>query len=250
LFFGYERIEKFFFGEPHNIIVSIFKDHIHINQATDPESFYYFKHGRKYTQICDVFIPAEFLEYCLQMYKNQIENEKLKKYIKSYEIIADCDLYYQELELGNDAFNKNKKVAIEHYIKALEYKKNDAYVLYNLACCYADDDIHKSLYYIKEAINQGFINVTHFKSDPDLKSLKENLEFKKIINDLDAFDSARSVITFSPPYTDNDISEFFEYFEKAIKNSLFKASFLKSFHGLHHIQDNPKFIEIVNQLKS
>jgi hypothetical protein len=247
--FGYMRTENYFFAEPHNIIVSVPNDAVHIEPAIEPKKSYWFNRELKQTQICDVDVPIDFLTACLRMYEIQKENNQLVKHIKSYNITADCDLFYTELESGNSAFRKNtdKAIAIEYYSRALTYKKNDASTLYNLACCHAGGDASRALSYLKQAINQGYLNESHLRTDLDLKPLINNPEFKQIIEDLKEFKSAYQALSFEP-YTDEDLNDAFNHLKKATKNSLFVASFVKSFYGFSKLQNNLRFNEIVNRL--
>lgn len=75
--------------------------------------------------------------------------------------------------------------ALKAYEKAIEIKPDDHNAWYNLACSYSlkkeKDNALKSL---RKAIENGFNDLSHIRQDKDLDFIRNEDEFKKIIDKL------------------------------------------------------------------
>ena len=61
--------------------------------------------------------------------------------------------------------------------------KDDPVVHYNLACSLALVGLKKeALKALKQAIDLGYLDFNHLRKDPDLKSLHDEPEFKKLVD--------------------------------------------------------------------
>ena len=76
--------------------------------------------------------------------------------------------------------------AIKAYEKAIEIKPDDNNTWYNLACLYSlkkqKDNALKSF---RKAIEYGFNDLAHIRKDKDLDFIRNEEEFKKIIDELE-----------------------------------------------------------------
>jgi tetratricopeptide (TPR) repeat protein len=71
--------------------------------------------------------------------------------------------------------------------KALELSPNDPMMLYNCACLYCRlGEPQRSLQALREAIAGGYKSFGWMEQDPDLAPLRENAEFKVIVEELNA----------------------------------------------------------------
>lgn len=245
-YFGYFRTENYYFAEPHNVIVSISVHGVDVKSALEPQTFYYLGRLRKDTCIYEVTVPMDFLTECMNLFALIKLKEESTKKIISYKIESNYDLYYSCMQMGKDAFinDSDKTNAVMHYDRALTYKPNDMDALYNLSCCYANSNVSTSIYYLKRAINAGFVDVSHLIYDPDLINLKYESEFKSIVEDLKEFNSAKECLSIKP-HTDEDIEQALHHLNNAVKSSLFQSSFIKSYYAFQCLHNNELFNQII-----
>jgi Tfp pilus assembly protein PilF len=75
--------------------------------------------------------------------------------------------------------------AIAEFRRVLEVQPENDVALYNLACAYAlSGDKDRAYEYIERSIAAGFEDADHMEKDDDLKSLREDERFRKILYEL------------------------------------------------------------------
>ncbi len=96
---------------------------------------------------------------------------------------GDHRLHY---ELGFTALQARRlELAIEHFLRALEFKADDQLAHYNLACAYAlSKQRALALNSLRAAVEFGFADPDHLENDGDLQSLKEDNDFQKLVERL------------------------------------------------------------------
>ncbi len=113
---------------------------------------------------------------------------------------------------ANDAYKeKNYKESALLYVVALEKGEDTASNAYNAACSYALSGGKENAFkYLQKSVDLGFLNVRHISSDSDLKSLRDDPRWKKILDKAKARSKAKKEFWESPailtPYKEN-ISE-------------------------------------------
>ena len=113
---------------------------------------------------------------------------------------------------ADDAYKeKNYKESALLYVVALEKGEDTASNAYNAACSYALSGGKENAFkYLQKSVDLGFLNVGHISSDSDLKSLRDDPRWKKIIDEAKAKSKAKKEFWESPailtPYKEN-ISE-------------------------------------------
>ena len=71
--------------------------------------------------------------------------------------------------------------AMRHLETAITLRPNDSSTLYNASCCYARlNEKERALETLKKAIEAGYANMEWIGQDPDLESLHDDPEFKKL----------------------------------------------------------------------
>ncbi len=125
----------------------------------------------------------------------QMSYEKLKDKEKLEDTIQRAVLFYPNYLLHKPedarahqfyAFTLERlgrrKEAKEEMSKGIEINPNDLIIVYNAACFYAlIGDKRASIQNLKNAIDNGFRNFEYMKHDPDLDSLKEEPDFKALL---------------------------------------------------------------------
>ncbi|RME81405.1 MAG: tetratricopeptide repeat protein, partial [Planctomycetota bacterium] len=83
---------------------------------------------------------------------------------------------------GNSYLSLNQYgEAIQDYKKAIALNPSFSSAYYNIACAYArQNQKKKALEWLTKAIHHGFKDLEHMKKDPDLDSLRNEKEFKKL----------------------------------------------------------------------
>ena len=80
---------------------------------------------------------------------------------------------------------KNYKVSTNYFEKAIKSKPESKMNFYNAACAASlANDKKNSLKWLEIAINNGFDNLNHIKTDSDLDNLRKEKKFNKIITEL------------------------------------------------------------------
>ncbi len=75
--------------------------------------------------------------------------------------------------------------SIQHFRKALELEPQNRLAHYNLACAYAlSGRSQLAIVHLKASIENGFRDVAHIETDPDLNSLREEPGYKRLIQEL------------------------------------------------------------------
>ena len=99
--------------------------------------------------------------------------------IKPYYADVHNNLGYAYYELG-----KNED-AIKSYKQALRIDHDDTDAHCNLACCYSLlGNVNKALESLGKAIDLGYNDIEHLESDSDLNGLRDEADYKKLINKL------------------------------------------------------------------
>ncbi|MEM7262975.1 MAG: tetratricopeptide repeat protein [Planctomycetota bacterium] len=96
---------------------------------------------------------------------------------------ADHRLHY---EIGFTALRlRDLPRAIDHFRRALEFRPDDRLAHYNLACAYAlAGEASNAVASLRRAIQHGFRDPEHMQADEDLRSLRDNSDFQKLIESL------------------------------------------------------------------
>lgn len=83
---------------------------------------------------------------------------------------------------GSTAYSEQDyKKAIEYYKRAFEIDPTYGALVYNIACCYSIlDEKEEAFNWLKKAIDLG---VYEFESDPDFDNIREEPEFKKLVEE-------------------------------------------------------------------
>ena len=75
--------------------------------------------------------------------------------------------------------------AIEDAKEEVRNNPDDARAHYNLACCYSLlGNVNKALESLGRAIDLGFDDIKHIENDSDLDGLRDEADYKKLINKL------------------------------------------------------------------
>ena len=91
-------------------------------------------------------------------------------------LISEADSLYQA---------KDYKHSIEKYVVAFKIEKTSPSDLYNAACSAALlGDQKKAFKWLNLALENGWSNVQHLKSDSDLNSLHQNKKWNKLVDDM------------------------------------------------------------------
>jgi tetratricopeptide (TPR) repeat protein len=113
--------------------------------------------------------------------------EALKALEKAIEIKPDYHLIHQAwTNKGVALYDLGRpEEALKAYEKAIEINPDYHLTWYNLACFYSlKKDKDKALKYLQKAIENGYNDLSHIKKDNDLDFIKNETEFKKIIDKL------------------------------------------------------------------
>jgi tetratricopeptide (TPR) repeat protein len=82
-------------------------------------------------------------------------------------------------------YNKKYKDAAQSFEVATWVSPDAPNPYYNLASAYAQDgQKRRALEALKKAVEKGFANAARIQADKELEPLREEAEFKKIIEDL------------------------------------------------------------------
>ncbi len=107
-------------------------------------------------------------------------------------------VFYENVLKDSPDFIEALTALAETYTRAGEYEKGlqideslavlcpeDPLVFYNLACSFAlTNDTDKSLEALETAVRFGYDEPEHMKRDPDLKSLRKDGRFQKLLERL------------------------------------------------------------------
>jgi len=117
--------------------------------------------------------------YC-ELGKHKIGESYLRKCIKNDPKYA---LGYHDLGIVLSKYKKRRAEALHCYMTAIKLDPDSHYwTYYGVACLHAlSGDKEKAINYLKKALEKGFSDQKHIDSDPDLKSLRKDAEFKKLM---------------------------------------------------------------------
>lgn len=101
----------------------------------------------------------------------------LSTYGQNYEdLIKKADSCYEA---------KNFKLSTGYFEKAIKSKPESKKNFYNAACAASlANDKNNSIKWLEIAINNGFDNLNHIKTDSDLENIRKEKKFNKIITEL------------------------------------------------------------------
>jgi tetratricopeptide (TPR) repeat protein len=147
---------------------------------------------KRYKEALECFLNAlkvspddpEYLDLVGQTYaelgKYKIGESYLRKCIKNDPEYA---LGYHDLGTVLEKFKKRRDEALHCYMTAIKLDPDTHYwTYYAVACLHAlSGDKEKAIDYLEQSLEKGFSNKKHIDSDPDLKSLKKDAEFKKLM---------------------------------------------------------------------
>ncbi|HSR16520.1 MAG TPA: tetratricopeptide repeat protein, partial [Ignavibacteriaceae bacterium] len=113
----------------------------------------------------------------------KVEKEYLKIGESKLEINPDDTIALSRIA-GVYASNGDKEKAIQAIKKIIEIDPEDGLAVYNCACNYARMGMkEEALQYLQQAFKSGYKNVRDWVySDPDFDSIREDPEFKRIVN--------------------------------------------------------------------
>ncbi len=123
--------------------------------------------------------PHNVLAVLLRLEKNLEEAEK--------EALIALDLAPDDIAAHNNYANllmaQNKyEEAATHYQKAIELNPENAKPYYNLACLYSLQDRRKdAMKYLRDALQRAPALRADAANDPDLKGLRKNAEFRRLV---------------------------------------------------------------------
>lgn len=101
-----------------------------------------------------------------------------------FHIYAEAQNSYAGLITKADSLYrvKNYKVANESYLQAFKLEQKDKNDLYNAACVAAlAGDKKNAFKFLNLSIDRGWVDLEHFKTDSDLGSLHDDIEWKQTI---------------------------------------------------------------------
>ena len=90
------------------------------------------------------------------------------------------------LQLLSDAYTRkgDYKKGLEIDVKLSRIRRDDPIVFYNLACDYSLlENCGKAFLSLEKAFSLGYKDISFMLQDPDLKNLRENPRFEKILQD-------------------------------------------------------------------
>ncbi|HEY0751663.1 MAG TPA: tetratricopeptide repeat protein, partial [Chitinophagaceae bacterium] len=72
--------------------------------------------------------------------------------------------------------------AEKHFLKAMDFAKEDPWTSYNLSCLYALwNKKDQALKHFEDALNKGFDDFDHISKDTDIDSIRNESRFKQLI---------------------------------------------------------------------
>ncbi len=99
-------------------------------------------------------------------------------------IVKEKPNFIEALAALGDLYTKKGycKEGLKVDLRLSTLRPDDPIILYNLACSYSLlEDIDRALEVIKQAIACGYDDFNHLAKDDDLKNLREDKRFKKLI---------------------------------------------------------------------
>ncbi|MFK7817742.1 MAG: protein kinase, partial [Planctomycetaceae bacterium] len=85
--------------------------------------------------------------------------------------------------------------AIQLFKSSFDDNENEGESAYNIACCYAlSDRAGDAIPWLEKAIEAGFINTNHYKSDTDLKSLRGTDKFEELLARMQKIERAEKLV--------------------------------------------------------
>ena len=111
--------------------------------------------------------------------------EAIESYKQAIRIYPDYAEAHVNLGYAYNLLGKYKE-AIKSHKQAIKINPEDASnAHYNLACCYSLlGNVSKALKSLGKAIDLGFDDIEHLESDSDLNGLRDEADYKKLINKL------------------------------------------------------------------
>ena len=112
----------------------------------------------------------------MEDYKGALEEFKkiLKEFPDDYRANYEAAMCY--------LFLKEYHSSIKHFKICLKERDDDYLVHYNIACAYAlAGHKEKAFYHLQKAVENGYDDAEHMKNDEDLRSLRDDERFKKLL---------------------------------------------------------------------
>ena len=96
-----------------------------------------------------------------------------------------CIAVKLEMSAKVSYWKKEYHSAIDFYHLLFKAGKSDFDDLYNLACCYGQvGDDKRAAKYLKLAVEEGFTDINHIKSDSDFEKVRNSPKFQTTLRDI------------------------------------------------------------------
>lgn len=126
----------------------------------------------------------EFLQKGILLYKVKQDLEAIKQYEAAIDSYPTGEIYYN---YGNSLANLNRlEDSIQAYEISLRLKtKRPELVAYNIACSYSRlGKVYEAYSHLADSIDLGYNAFAHIETDPDMKNLRQEPDWKEKINSL------------------------------------------------------------------
>jgi len=111
--------------------------------------------------------------------------------IEKYPSYVECLMLLGNVYTANGMYEKGLKVDL----KLERLKPDDPLVHYNLACSYSLlGRVDKSLESLGRAVDLGYKDIRHLENDSDLDRLRDEDDYKKLINKLKRFSKKKKLV--------------------------------------------------------
>jgi len=125
----------------------------------------------------------EYLDLVGQTYTELGKYKLAEKYLrKSVKKDPKYALAYYDLGVLLAKFKARQREALRCFMTAIKLDPNMAWAYYSVACLYAmSGNKEQALNYLSQSLEKGLSNKKHIESDPDMDSLREEKEFRRLM---------------------------------------------------------------------
>ena len=125
----------------------------------------------------------EYLDLVGQTYTELGKYKVAEKYLrKSVKKDPKYAIAYYDLGTLLAKFKKRQAEALRCFMTAIKLDPNIAWAYYSVACLYAlSGNKEQALDYLKQSLERGLSDKKHIESDPDMDSLREEKEFRRLM---------------------------------------------------------------------